>query len=484
MTIVELSPTSNSHGEAEQQPRWERSLLTPLIPREMAGHPELDQRVRLFLVSHLFGPPIGLVLMGYLAVLQGGLDVPLLTLIVGIAAFWTYPIVLPRTGGFKVLALASLQHLTLVILFASYHYGGPSSPFFFWLLVVPLFGFFYLGDDTGLRRAVMAALVINVGLYVVIDLLSDQDAERLSAAEMDTVYLLSVLGIIIYVMMMALADNRLLARQTALVKEAAVQRAIAEQLLHARDEAQAANRAKTEFLATTSHELRTPLNAIIGFSQLIRKQTFGPMPDKYLRYVKDIEESGKHLLEIINDILDIAKAESGRFDLVEEDVDMRQVIAASLRLVHTRAAKSRIRMSVNVPADLPRLRADHRRVKQMLLNLLGNAIKFTTEGGSIIVSAGMENDGSLAVGVADTGIGIANESLAKVTQPFFQVDNSLARRNEGVGLGLPLVSSFMQRHGGMLEMTSELGRGTTATLRFPATRVHKARDFAMAPGAR
>jgi signal transduction histidine kinase len=297
---------------------------------------------------------------------------------------------------------------------------------------------------------------------------------------MDTVYLLSVLGVIIYVMMMALADNRLLMRQTALVKEAAVQRAIAEQLLHAKDAAQAANRAKTEFLATTSHELRTPLNAIIGFSQLIRKQTFGPMPDKYLGYVGDIEESGKHLLEIINDILDIAKAESGRFDLTEEDVDMRQAIAASLRLVHTRAAKSRIAMSVHVPADLPRLRADHRRVKQILLNLLGNAVKFTAEGGSIIVSAGVEDDGSLAVRIADTGIGIAKENLAKVTQPFFQVDNSLARRNEGVGLGLPLVSSFMQRHGGMLELTSELGRGTSATLRFPASRVLRRETLAAA----
>ena len=444
----------------------------------MAGHPELDQRVRLFLVSHLFGPPIGLVLMGYLAFLQGGLDVPLLTLIVGIATFWMYPIVLPRTGGFKVLALASLQHLTLVILFASYYYGGPSSPFFFWILVVPLFGFFYLGDDTGLRRAVMAALLINVGLYAAIDLLSDQTAERLSAAEMDTVFLLSVLGIIIYVMMMALAENRLLVRQTVLVKEAAVQRAITEQLLHARDAAQAANRAKSEFLATTSHELRTPLNAIIGFSQLIRNQIFGPMPEKYLRYVGDIEDSGKHLLEIINDILDIATVESGRFDLTEEDVDMRQVIAASLRLVHTRAAKSNITMSVNVPAGLPRLRADHRRVKQALLNLLGNAIKFTPQGGSIIVSAGVEDDGSLTISVADTGIGIAKDDLARVTQPFFQVDNSLARRNEGVGLGLPLVSGFMHRHGGTLSLTSELGKGTSATLRFPAARVLQERILA------
>jgi signal transduction histidine kinase len=418
--------------------------------------------------------------MGYLAVLEGGLDVPLLTLIGGIAAFWMYPIALSHIGGFKVLALASLQHLTLLILFASYHYGGLSSPFFFWLLVVPLFGFFYLGDDAGLRRAVITALIINVGLYVAIDLLSGHEPERVPAAEMDTVYFLSVLGAIIYVMMMALADNRLLMRQTALVQEAAVQRAIAEQLLHAKDVAQAANRAKTEFLATTSHELRTPLNAIIGFSQLIRKETFGPMPDKYLGYVGDIEESGKHLLEIINDILDIAKAESGRFDLTEEDVDTRQVIAASLRLVHTRAAKSRITMSVRVPADLPRLRADHRRVKQMLLNLLGNAIKFTAEGGSIVVSAGVEDDGSLAVRIADTGIGIAKENLAKVTQPFFQVDNSLARRNEGVGLGLPLVSSFMQRHGGMLVLTSELGRGTSAMLCFPAARVLRRETLAAA----
>jgi signal transduction histidine kinase len=150
---------------------------------------------------------------------------------------------------------------------------------------------------------------------------------------------------------------------------------------------------------------------------------------------------------------------------------VRQIIAACLRLVHGRAAKSRVSISVRVPADLPKLRADRRRVKQSLLNLLGNAIKFTPAGGSIVVKAGRDDDGAFAISIADSGIGIAKENIDKVTKPFFQVDNSLSRRNEGVGLGLTLASTFMARHGGTLDLASELGRGTRATLRFPAARV-------------
>jgi signal transduction histidine kinase len=316
---------------------WSSSIL-----KDGEFGPELDQRVRMFLLSHIIGPVIGLGLVGYLVTLERGLTMPLLILIGFIAAFWLYPIALYLTGGFKLLALTSLQHLTFVVLYASHLYGGVSSPFFFWLLVVPLFGFFYLGDVARLRFIIVTALIANVCAYIVLAQLLGPAAERITLAQSKTIYLFSVVGAAIYVMMMALAHARLLRKQAELIKETEAQRLISEQLLFAKEAAQAANRAKTEFLATTSHELRTPLNAIIGFSQLIKSQTFGPIAEKYMGYARDIEESGKHLLEIINDILDIAKAESGRIDLVEEEVDVRQIIAACLRLVHGRAAKSRV----------------------------------------------------------------------------------------------------------------------------------------------
>ena len=445
---------------------WRSYLL-----KDDALSTDVDQRVRLFLLSHILGPVIGLGLVAYLVILERGPSLPLVILTATIAAFWLYPIALYRRVAFNHLSLLSLQHLTWVILFASHLYGGVSSPFFFWLLIVPLFGFFYLGDTPRMRLSIIAALVANVAGYFVIAQQLGPATERISISQTKTIYLFSVLGAGAYVMIMALAHARLLSRQAELVKNTEAQRKINEELLFAKEAAQAANRAKTEFIATTSHELRTPLNAIIGFSQLIKTQTLGPINDRYLGYIRDIEESGTHLLEIINDILDIAKADSGRIELTEEEIDVRQLIAASLRLVHGRAVKAGLSISVRVPNDGPPLRADRRRVKQTLLNLLGNAIKFTPTGGSIVVTAGVDHDGTFAIAIADSGIGIPPEKLDKVKQPFFQIDNSLARKNEGLGLGLSLASTFMERHGGKLELASELGNGTRATMRFPASRV-------------
>jgi signal transduction histidine kinase len=450
---------------------FDRLLFAPFTPPNIRERPELEQRVRMFLLSHLLGPLIGLALTGYLFILRRNLDLPLLVIFWAVIGFWVYPLALRKTGRFALLAFLSLQHLTFLILFVSYFYGGISSPFFFWLLVVPLFGFFYLGDALNLRLAIVGALVFNVFLFLAFYYFIGPARERFPLGTGDTLSLLSVLGATIYVMTMALSHARLLTKQIALQQQSDGQRLIAEQLLFAKEAAETASRAKSEFLATTSHELRTPLNAIIGFSALMKKQLFGPLGDRYVAYLNDIEESGRHLLEIINDILDVAKAESGRLELSEENVNIRQVIAASLRLVHRRAAKAKLSITVKVPDQLPDLRADSRRVKQMLLNLIGNAIKFTPAGGAITISAVAEENCGVAISVADTGVGVDKEYLDKVTLPFFQVDNSLARCNEGVGLGLTLVVSIMARHGGALRLVSNLGQRTTATLDFPSSSV-------------
>jgi len=339
------------------------------------------------------------------------------------------------------------------------------------ILMVPLFGFFYLGDVAKFRYGIISTLTLNVALFAVICRVLGHPAFALPAADGDVLNLVSVLGAGAYVMMMALSYSRLLEHQDALQEKSAAQRLMAEQLLFAKEAAEAASRAKSEFLAVTSHELRTPLNAIIGFSQLALRKPFGPLGERYADYLKDIEESGTHLLELINDILDVAKAESGRFDLYEEACDVRRVIASSLRLLHRRAMRAKLAVTLKVPDTLPLLMADARRLKQMLLNLLGNAIKFTPPGGTILIEAGIEKDGVLAISISDSGIGIGEKHLENVLEPFFQVDSSHARSAEGVGLGLPLVASIIARHGGTLGLTSELGEGTTATLRFPSRRV-------------
>jgi len=237
-------------------------------------------------------------------------------------------------------------------------------------------------------------------------------------------------------------------------------------------QAEASTHAKTEFLANVSHELRTPLNAIIGFSELLEREMFGPLGDKrYNGYVANILDSGRHLLAIISDLLDMAKVETGHLDLQEEEVDVTKVAESCIKLLSENAARNEVSLSSSLAADLPFLRCDRRMLKQMVLNLLSNAIKFTPEGGRVTIGAERRGDGRMAMTVSDTGIGIASQDIGKVLSPFGQVDSAFSRRHEGTGLGLPLVKAMIELHGGMLTLQSEVGVGTTATLAFPAERV-------------
>jgi signal transduction histidine kinase len=247
-------------------------------------------------------------------------------------------------------------------------------------------------------------------------------------------------------------------------------------LREAKKAAEAANQSKTAFLAMMSHELRTPLNAIIGFSQMMRTETFGPLQGRYAEYAGDIEQSGQHLLAIINDILDIAKAESVGLPLMEENVAIDAIAGAAVQMMKLRAEKAHLALELRIAPDLPALRADARRLKQMLINLLAYAIKFTPPGGTITVTAEFNERRGITIGVSDTGIGIAQEHLASVLEPFYQVDNSLARRHEGTGLGLSIVAAMMARHNGSLRIDSELGKGTVAKLEFPPSLVVSPRD--------
>ncbi|MEW5729903.1 MAG: nitrate- and nitrite sensing domain-containing protein [Pseudomonadota bacterium] len=239
----------------------------------------------------------------------------------------------------------------------------------------------------------------------------------------------------------------------------------------AREAAELANRAKSEFLATMSHELRTPLNAIIGFSEIIEGELLGPAGTRqYVEYAHDINESGRHLLRLINDILDVARIEVGRITLREEDLEVRGIVQAAVNMVRDRAEANHVALTIKVPDGLPQLNGDERRLKQVLVNLLGNAVKFTPSGGRVEVSARLA-DGAMEIAVADTGIGIAAEDIAKIMAPFGQADSSMARRFDGSGLGLPLARKLVDLHGGSLKLDSTPGVGTVVTLRFPAERV-------------
>jgi len=244
-----------------------------------------------------------------------------------------------------------------------------------------------------------------------------------------------------------------------------------EALRDAKDSAERANRSKSEFLAHMSHELRTPLNAVIGFSEIIEREYFGPVgARRYVEYARDIHASGTHLLNVIGDILDIAKAEAGSTDLDEGPVDLVELVRASARLIEPRADAGQVRVAAEIAGSLPKIRADARRLKQVLINLLANAVKFSQPGGRVAVEARLDPDGGTVLAVRDTGIGMRPEDIPRALEPFAQVDSALSRRFEGTGLGLPLSRKLVELHGGSLAIESEPGHGTTVTVRLPAAR--------------
>jgi two-component system cell cycle sensor histidine kinase PleC len=249
----------------------------------------------------------------------------------------------------------------------------------------------------------------------------------------------------------------------ALAREADLHQALGQ--------ATASSKAKGDFLALMSHELRTPLNAIIGFSEVLGSELFGPLGNpRYKEYSRDIHGAGKHLLALINDILDLSKAEAGKFDLTDEEIVPADLLTECLRLMRVKAEEAGLRLEQQLAPGLPNLVVDRLRLKQILLNLLSNAIKFTPAGGAVTLAADHAGSGVFRICVRDTGIGMAPDAIPLALEPFRQIASPLSRTQEGTGLGLALVKSLIECHGGKLELDSAVNQGTTARLIIPASR--------------
>jgi cell cycle sensor histidine kinase DivJ len=253
----------------------------------------------------------------------------------------------------------------------------------------------------------------------------------------------------------------------AVTRDISERKAQEAELLRTRDEAESASRAKTQFLANMSHELRTPLNAVIGFSEILNRELFGTLGEaRYRDYARLIHESGEHLLNVVNGILDMSKIEAGKFNIVKEPFDVAPLVKSCCDIMRHTAEQRSLSLIMDVAPNIPELPADKRACKQMLLNLISNAIKFTDPGGWVRVSARKTGE-TVELSVADNGIGIAEADLPKLGNPFVQANNSYDRSHDGAGLGLSVVKGLARLHGGRLDLISVLGQGTTATIVLP-----------------
>jgi len=329
----------------------------------------------------------------------------------------------------------------------------------------------------GLHFTAMSALTVTPDPMVIVRQTAVMPPQYLAAMIAAIMAMIVILGLVAAIFDHHLASRamqeaeRLRTHVAELEATKSELQATAANLTRALDAAAEASQAKSQFLATMSHELRTPLNSIIGFSELLKGELFGPIGDaRYKGYINDVHRSGKHLLALVNDVLDFSKIDAGQLTLQDEQIDIGETLTTSLRMIEAQATSTGVILEQEIAQDLPILRADERRIRQILPNLLANAVKFTPRGGRVRLIA-FTDQNEFVVQVSDTGIGMAKEDIPRALERFGQLDGNLDRKYEGSGLGLPLTKKLAELHGGRLEIESELCVGTKVTVAFPADRL-------------
>jgi signal transduction histidine kinase len=420
-----------------------------------------------FVFTHLFGPLLSqsIALFLYLSDPHPGLAC--WTVIVCIWLFWTLPFVYKQTGNLQLSALISVELLAFTSLFGAYYYGGVSSPFLPWLIISLLLGFFYLSERPILVLGLFTANILGFCLAY----FSWGFPDLVPQQQLATVGWISILSATIYMSWMAVYYANMIAMRSDLEREAERHRETAIRLHEVKEMADAANRAKSIFLAKMSHELRTPLNAVIGFSEILLEgvELDGKEGHKQVD-LQRINSAGKHLLSLVTDVLDLSKIESNFIELKIEKFDLNEMVHEVIANVQPMVAEKGNKLVVKCPNNLGMVSTDQTKLRQAALNLMSNAAKFT-ETGTIMLSVQRRKSQAgdwIEIQVQDSGIGIAQSDIGRLFQNFGQANSATSSKYGGTGLGLALSQKFCALMGGGISASSELSHGSCFTIRVPA----------------
>lgn len=436
------------------------------IPPHMANDLHTRKRVQMFIISHIFGPIIASPIPLFLWFADPHPWPHVAILAASIYGFWPFLALVKLFGRYYTpLAMASVLNLTFCILWGTYNYGGTSSPFLVWFVLTPLLAFMYLGAAWTARIFVLAQITLGLALMYGIYLYGDFP-QYIPVADMALAGVLSALGANIYVFMMAAYYSSVVDSQSELIKEIDRHQYTLKALTSAKDDAERANGAKSDFLAKMSHELRTPLNAVLGYSEILLEDAELDGRGEQIADLQKISAAGKHLLAMVNDILDISKIEAGKMALHIESVDLDRLVDEVESTARPLAAKNTNTFVVERGPNLGTMRADATKVRQTVFNLLSNAAKFTQNG---TITLAISRDGDwLEIAVIDSGIGISREQQQALFSNFTQASSKITAVYGGTGLGLALSQNLCRLMGGEIEVESEIGKGSRFTIRLPA----------------
>lgn len=382
------------------------------------------------------------------------------------SAYFVFPILLKTKLPLRTFALICFLWMEVILFATAYNFGGFASPVWPWFGAVPVLTYYYLrGRD---RVIVFAALVLGIIVIALLEVFDHQFISTIPEDQFPMVYMGSTIFAIVFIAAITGVFTNVSKRSHIALKAAK------NEALEKQREAELANAAKTQFLANMSHELRTPLNAIIGFTDLIRTETMGPIGNaKYTEYNADINSSATHLLHVIEDVLNYSRLEARKVKISASLIDVRELVQEVIKQVKFRPEMQSLIISEKYDDDLPLLSGDERLIKQVLINLMVNALKFTAPGGRITVAADVDFKGGIRLSVRDTGVGIPTTDIGQVTEPFFKSNRDSLVTDEGTGLGLAIVREFMALHGGQVNIESKVGAGTEVRCAFPEWRSFK-----------